>query len=770
MKIVKKIICFSMVGLLAISPVLSVNYSKAYSISDTLDDIVGICSHNVKNCIDTVANGLDTGWRIVNNAIDNIGNIFCPNRTTYTPSPGTQYTPYTTQTTSDNYTVNYYNIDNSNGTPTDYQAYNIYDNGYYDYTTNNYITNTTNITYNTTNNIYNTYNYEFNDNRVFITETYNSIVYTYVDTDTNTVDCYICSFELPNGDNSFNYTSGYCKGLYWVYNVVNYDYELDDNSILAYWRLDGDLHNEVPNSEFRLCYNPNSFGDGKFGSALRCDGPYDMTICHFNSNGVLSVLPNNFTITCWYFNGDPNYKAMSQGWHFLAWTWEGNTKRCWIDGVQCGVTENYAQSVLVYSGLSYDFAQVGVNNYVLKGYNDNIVVQKVSAYSPLKHTVFQSFSYLDKNSSNVYTISNCSNVPMVSYGTPFSNARSYDGNTYSGYGMDCPTPLHYPPVRSGGVVDFPWTGNTDIDPDLLKFGSISSSASTSVPVDIGYNMGSSTTTMYLRHGDTRLFYGELSSPTWSTVGYASRSLVHDGSYSYGRSIDITGLYEDKFDLFDRYDLSGCYFDEMIVWSGLKYADGSTIPIPTSRQELQVGYTAPSTVEQINDIAIQSYVPVNNYRIGGTIPTIANFGDVWFKLEDGYCTSCVQYYDGAWHPVNFGVYSAGQFRNGYTFNFYTLSFSNVDADVGSNPTSVINNYYSEVNNYLENNTTPTEKQSLFDFGTFIFGALASILVFLSSGIGTIFGFILPSWVLFPLLTFVPIISILLIAKLTNIFKK
>lgn len=762
MKIFKRILVFCLCAILVSSPILCVNYVNAYSVSDTLDDIVGICSNNVKNCVDTVANGLDAGWRIVNNAIDNVRNIFCPERQVYTPISGNTYTPYTTQTHtngSDNYTVNYYSVDNNNGISDTYTAYN--NDTYYDYTTNEYIT-TNNAYYNVTNNEYNTYNYEFNDNRVFITETYNSIVYTYVDTSTKTVDCYICSFVMPSGDSSFNYSSGYCKGLYWIYDVVNYDYELDDNSILAYWRLDGDLHNEVPNSEFVLNYTPVSFDDGKFGSAMRCDGPFDMCITKVNSNGHIVNLPNDITVSCWYFNGDPNYKAMSQGWHYIVWEWVGTTKYLWLDGIQSGVTTGFAQSVLVDYNTD-EFSRINQFKYAYNGYTDYKIIQKVSAYHPMSDIKYSTTSINQDATSGLISFDEPTTFDYVP--TCYSNPVRYSGNTYSGYGMDCPTGLHYPPLKSNNTIYFPWTGTKSTYNDTYNFGSFSLSGGSWININNTSYQGG-----VFPYNNNYLFNGSIDNLTWKSVSPFSFGMSSLGK-GYSHSDTTFNVNQKQADLFDDYDLSGCYFDEIVVTSGLKYPTGtSTIPVPFSRQELQVGYIAPSSVSYVNTLGLQSTVPLGKYRIGGTIPTIANTGDVWVNLENGFCVSCVQYYDGSWHQINFGVYDGEVWRNGYTFNFYTLSFGNVDADTGSNPTSVVNNYYNDVNEYLDNNTTSDEKQSIFDFGTFVMGVLSSLLTFAVSGIALVFGNILPSWIFKPILTFIPILGILIIAKVSGIFKK
>lgn len=763
MKIFKRILVICLCAILVASPVLSVNYAKAYSVADTLDDIVGICSKNVKNCIDTVANGLDTGWRIVNNAIDNVRNVFCPERQVYTPSPSNTYTPYaiqTVQNNTDNYTVNYYSCDNSNSSSSTYTAYNT--DNYYNYVTNEYVT-TNNTTYNVTNNEYNTYNYEFNDNRVFITETYNSIVYTYVDPSTKTVDCYICAFVMPSGDSSFNYSSGYCKGLYWIYDVVNYDYELDDNSILAYWRLDGDLHNEVPNSEFVLNYTPISFDDGKFGLAMRCNGPYDMCITKVGNE----MLPSNITVSCWYFNGDPNYKAMSQGWHYIVWEWIGTTKYLWLDGVQSGVTTGYAQSVLVNSN-SDKFSRIGSYSYVYSGFADDLVIQKVSAYHPLQKVQYFSTTF-SQNSvgtlSQVGDVGTFTDVPCV-----YSNARSYNGSEYSGYGMDCPTGLHYPPLKTYNTIYFPWTGERSTYYNHYSYGYFGLTGGSSITIDHNGTQSAYQGGIF-PYGRDYFFNGNITNLGWKSASINSpNNMIYTGKGFYHTDPTLN-ISQDHLELFDKYDLSGCYFDEIVVTSGLKYSTAiNNISVPVSRQEIQVGYTAPTSVSYVNTLGLQTTVPVGKYRIGGTIPTIANTGDVWVNLENGFCVSCVQYYDGSWHQINFGVYDGETWRNGYTFNFYTLSFGNVDADTGSNPSSVVNNYYNEVNEYLDNNTSSDEKQSIFDFGTFVMGVLSSLLTFAVGGISLVFGNILPSWIFKPILTFIPILGILIIAKVSGIFKK
>ena len=687
------------------------------SVLGTVSTIVGVVSETV-GVIDTVNSWVNGGSQSVS-------------RETYYPNANFNYSP-TNVEVKGGYTYNYYTIDDSvNSTLVNNYTYT--PTSYYNWQTNNYTTTNNVSNYNTEN--YTTYNY---DDNTYITEYYNAISYTYINPSTNTVDCYICAFRMPSGDSSFNYSENYCKGLYWSYEVGNYSASYDTDNLLALFRLDGDLSNEVEDSDIVLRYNGSEYSDGKFDSCLKFTGTYDMYLCR--SNG--SDIGTQYTMDYWHYNGDTNYTAIPIGWHYYYYTFDNGTVTLWIDGIQ--TRKETVASNIGYSSSGSTFYQ-GSNGSLTAGtITTGEYSLQFSFYNPCDYSQMPSVAdcYLSNGTLNFNDL----NLSKLTLG---EDVYKFCNGTYSGYGMDSPSPLHYPPTFSSDKVIFDYTGSQSAFYSNTYYRASHNFKYYYITGEMYKISGSST--VYLKNTYT---YNNWDCALASNLDSLGIYYTNGTSNNY---VGTSNRYATK------YDLSDCYADEIRVRSGV-------IPYtstPTSRQEFGVTWVAP-TGAHTNDIAIQSAYPVNGYRIGGVIPTVPFDGMVWFNLDEGYCTECLQYQNGSWQYVNFGVYNGSEWKNGYKFNFYDMTINDVDADTGTNSTTIINNYYEgDTVNYFGDSVSTGDKSTLNSFFSMFIGLLTSAFVALATTLSGALWF-LPAWCSGLFIALLPILSILCIVKLTKKF--
>lgn len=489
-----------------------------------------------------------------------------------------------------------------------------------------YTVNNTSYVYNPISNTYNNYDtyyvdnntYYYEDNQYFYSTTNNITNVTYVIAPKNNpseLKCYKYYYELPNGSNSYNLTANDIYGQYLSYDYYQYTKASSDNSPLGLWHFDGNIQNDISNSEYTLTYGAVGYQAGKFDSAVLLNSIND-------DMKITGDFPDQYTLEFWFYNNfDPNYTYIGAygSWVHCAYTYNNGVVRSYFNGVE---KQRGNLPFCYYS----DKQIIGHNNTVTRYFGatySNDYENKYLGINELSYT--SSTSKINFNATR----------------------NEYVYNQYLTYKLDT--------VTQPNTLFYPFTFT--IDSVYNTYPSFSQES-----IDFVYSGKNGTV--------TGLGYESYFSCGFYVQQFAGTNVTH---MLYSLQRDNTtrkGWVEKTFNEGDVCDLSDCLIDEMRLSEGILYTTNFTPPSsPFDNGEI---YVAPTGGDyKLGDLALMTIVPITNVRIGGAVPPYPSNGDVYISLMSELGQSCRIYNNGAWTYCEFAVWDGSQWRNGQGFDFSEL---------------------------------------------------------------------------------------------------
>lgn len=686
---------------------------------------------------------------------------------------------------NETYLIDYYATTNNNYNVTVPISYNETNNNYsiYSPTTNNYTT--------VNNNYYeenNYYSFDIDNNMYYsVTNNITNIIYTTYNTQTYDFDVYVCYFMTPNGQNSYNLTADDVSGVVWSYDVYNYGIAQDSNTVLALFPLDENFDNIIPNSNIRLNYEGSDFVEGKFEGALRTS-----SVCN-NAMALVGFNCTSYTLEFDFFNAIPtNYDLCGPNgsWiHCVYYYYPNGTRRIFFDGKECldnGYNRQYVSS-----------------SYTLPDYCPTIAYQTMSVLGNV-------YTNVEKNSANYFKFGITPRTSVSEYDfdlctsldIPFSQGSSEtihndtyfltytpkdigeSANFFKTFYKNLNDP-YYVKVRSGNAFNNRWDYYDEESytlnyPTALSKYILYQSSNSDLNTDTNFHEYPYLDSVHVKFGHTNNKNNEwvneyvfgfnnpithlpyTDNPTQEMTSFQN---FYSMGFNHYQKTDFlgSGMTQDYKttrslggDL--QVDMSNCLFDNMRMCSGHIYGEQFENYVkPTSPFSSGYIFTAPvapsGTSFHLGDIGVQSLVPVNRLRVGGALFNFSRNGDVYINInEDGKTYYAMQYFNGKWNEVDFGVWNGTEWQNGYDFNFYSLTFSTDDVVANGNNYYIFNNSYVDVSSndfdVTINNNTYTITDSYNNIRSFVstlltwivgcLGAISFLPVWFSAVIIALFG--------------------------------
>ena len=489
----------------------------------------------------------------------------------------------------------------NSGTTTSYQVIknenNYTSNYWYNPVTNNYTT-INNIKYSPT---YNTYNITNNEYNAYITNNYTYYSYYIVDSDSQSY-YYEIYYQLPDGRNSYDLSAEDVWGEYFIYDVTNYDYVVeDDGKTLALFHFDGDLKDSSANN-CQAAYEGNTasytFVDSDFGSALKMsDNDLKLNIT------LPESLDGDFTI-----EGRAKFSAVSPGELIPP-----------VDHCPDG---NYLYTLSFDSGDEMNAwvkANLGEGSWHFREGN-----------SPTDYWMSYDYTSYARAACYHYDLNNISSfLKTDNWKFWLPNEISYDTIAYdylTNYQKD-------------------WNGAQELPNGTFKLTfnkgyrkEVETSITDEIPNGCEYTLPSDYFSFaFVRSGDTLTYYqnGKVQG-TWTN------------SDDFG---NVISLYIDSSQV--------AYWDELRVTNEALYTDDY---VPSSQPwDTNKVFVLPETGTE-NQIAIKSNQEPGTLRVGGARPTFPSDGDVYVSLVNDRVVDVQQYQTNAWVSVGASIWYGGKWNS------------------------------------------------------------------------------------------------------------
>ncbi len=491
----------------------------------------------------------------------------------------------------------------NSGATTSYQVIknenNYTSNYWYNPVTNNYTT-INNIKYSPT---YNTYNITNNEYNAYITNNYTYYSYYIVDSDSQSY-YYEIYYQLPDGRNSYDLSAEDVWGEYFIYDVTNYDYVVeDDGKTLALFHFDGDLKDSSANNCQAVYEGSNAsytYVDSDFGSALKMSG---------NDYKLNITLPENL-------DGDFTIegRAKLSGPYFEKGDLSVSAEKLCPDSSQVWVWT--FDDPNTFKGFISD--HIGTGNFIWKSGSETTYWMGMELTDPAL------------NAKNQYEL-----IPSTFLKTSNWLFWLPDEVTYQTTGYN------YMANYELGV-NCLWWSDTQKQYKVYinepKRQEVNTTVTTSIANGIDYIMPSEYFSFaFVRSGDTLTYYqnGKVQG-TWTN------------SDDFG---NVISLYIDSSQV--------AYWDELRVTNEALYTDDY---VPSSQPwDTNKVFVLPETGTE-NQIAIKSNQEPGTLRVGGARPTFPSDGDVYVSLVNDRVVDVQQYQTNAWVSVGASIWYGGKWNS------------------------------------------------------------------------------------------------------------
>lgn len=662
--------------------ILNTNYSGIgdYNNPNFFDfgyDLKYITDHflvGVDNALDTISDFIDDAFPSV--TVKDINY----------KSPSVKYYDKSDHSTTNNFSYDIYNSFDLNYDNRSYAMF-------YNYNINN---RTYTYTYNTVNNNYESYDYRTYNSYV----TYDDDEYLYVTNnnitnyevlaiskiDPNDNRYYSYYYQLPSGSSSFNLTKEQVLGEFMSYDIYQYDYISDSDDILGLWHFDGNYRNEVDNG-ISITYDGSDFVNAHFDGGIKLDGYYDM---HLNG-----TLPSQYTLEFWFYNNINNGTYTGCGapnsWVHCAYTYDNGDVRVWFNGVEStrAKHESLSCAMTIQSPRIIQVANTDPNTtFGVPGY-DYTQSNRLSEVTSFRSLYDVNSALSDKLPSVTCGVNG--DLSITYNGETIINQSVYENNTFrvgtlttvgsdtNTYlynngskdeyiiytGVDENDPLHYYPQFTQNSVEFGFSGSSheveskSFDGRLLHSSKDGWSSFT----------GSNSSVSFLRTNNFVL------SP--SPYGYMNDYTRNAGAWDVVAGIGTVGdIYAN-----DNYvDMSECIIDEMRLTSGLLYTS-TQFQYPLDKFSYGHIFVRPYGDDfNVGDVAIQTTIPITDYRIGGADYSYPHRGNVYIGLDSSVGVYSKVYDGRSWIICDFGVWNGNSWSDGVGFNFSLLTWGNKDTNI------------------------------------------------------------------------------------------